>query len=373
MCNIWKNYKEKKVEKIIKQLESYSPYEDKLYEELRMKLLSLPHNLENSFYFFFFCVDWRYLYDYAKRLTLYDIYFESGEKTFIKAYIPLKKMALQGDITDISRTYSDIIGTIKIGLQNVGIDKNDASKGLYEFMQHFFKKLVNVDYEITDYTSSYLSPDRVIERFSIDVFDKFILVYQFTSYFNNHKKNRIETDKLKISSSFLSHVLLRHYGPLKVFTNYHPNPAFHTKIKNGLGEMVPIAAFMDDGIYVISQDGVFENSKSSGNKAFLKEDIDHIIEITSKILPVLLNNIKPERSPNIVYYEGMLYGVEFPLYHYSATGVIRVESIYPLNSKWQSIHGLSQRDLEFIINPSDIPTGYEIKLESQHYIKKDRS
>ena len=45
---------QQRVTEIIRYLEQYSDYTDDLYEELGSKLSLLSHNLENSFYNFFF-------------------------------------------------------------------------------------------------------------------------------------------------------------------------------------------------------------------------------------------------------------------------------------------------------------------------------
>ena len=353
---------QRRVTEIIQHLEQYSEYTDDLHRELSCKLFALPHDLENSFYNFFFCMDWKYLYNTDKRLTLYDIYYKTGKKAFEKAYSPLKEMAVNGNIDNISKTYQDIIGNIKVGLTLAKVDKQDIAKGVYEFMQDFLNKLVNVDYETTDFVKPYLDSSGIKDRFMIDVYDKFVNAYKITSKFNTYVKSSLETDGISIANSCFLHILLRHYGPLKVFTYYHPNPLYSNKIKNGIGNPVPITAFDNGGggIYVIPQDGIFMSTKFTGNKSFLCDDIIEIIEVVRHILPVLSTNIKPERSPNIIFYNSELYGVEFPKYIYRNTGKILVESFYPLNGKWQKQYGISQTDYDHIINKQDIPSSYNI-------------
>lgn len=365
LFNMVKPTTQQRVVEIIQKLENYSVYTNDLYQELSYKLYYLPHNMENSFYNFFYCLDWRAFYDIDKRLTLYDIYYITGKKSFYKSYKPLKQMALDGDIENISRTYQDILGNIKIGLSKYGVNKDSVKKGLYEFIQDFINKLVSVDYRITDFDKSDYLPQTIIDRFEIDIYYKFIKAYKIAKWFNKDIKCRLETTKLEISNSCFLHILLRHYTPLKVFTNYHHNPIYHNKIKNGIGKLVCITAFDDatGGHKVISQDGIFVSTKGDRCENFLCDDILMIVNVMKHVLPILSSNINPNRSPNIIFYNNELYGVEFHKYAYKTIGKIVVESIYPINSKWQKQYGISQEDYNHIINRQDIPQSFNIKIE----------
>lgn len=359
---------QQRVAEIIKDLEQYSDYTDDLHEELGHKISLLPHNLEYSFYNFFFFLDWKYLYNIKERLTLYDIYHKAGVKSFKKAYFQFKDMSVEGNLNDICQTYQNILGKLKEGLKEYKIDKQDITKGIYEFIQDFLNKLVNVDYETTDYNRPYLEPSSIKSRFATDVYDKFIKAYQISRSFNTSIKISLETKNIIISNTCFLHILLRHYGPLKVFTEYHPNPSFDTKIKNGIGKLVPVTAFIDEygNTSVISQDGQFISTKASGHPAYLHDDTTAIVEILKHILPILSSNIIPDRSPNIVFYNNELYGVEFPKYIYRESGKIIVNSIYPLNSKWQERHGISADDYNYIINMQDIPLEYKNNIQIEH-------
>lgn len=365
MCLFHQKHTQQRVVDIISYLEQYSLYTDDLYDELSTKLISLPHDLENSFYFFVFCMDWRGLYNLSKRATLYDIYYAAGQKSFSKAYFPLKDMAIKGNAVNIAATYSDIIGKIKDGLRACGAPNERIAKGLYEFMHHFFYKLANVDYETSDFTKPYIDSTSIISRFETDIYDKFINAYKIACNLNAQYKPLLCNSQLSISNTFFLHVLLRHYGPLKVFTALHPNPAFSTGIRNGLGQIVPITAFQDKngGTFVIPQDGTFMSTKSTGDKSFLKGDAQKIVDVAEHVFPILSSQIKPDRSPNVVYYDGALYGIEFLKYEYLKSGMIIVDSLYPLNSKWQQLHGISQKDYDYIINKHDIPSTYIINVE----------
>ena len=356
---------QQRVYEIIKALESCSEYKDEQHIELRKKLSLLNHNFENLFYNFFFCLDWRYLYNLDTRLTLYDIYSKTGVRSFKKVYYPLKRMAVEGDITNIKDTYQDIMGLLNIGLQKYNIDKNHIKKGLYEFIRNFINKLVNVDYEITDYNQPYLDSSSVKNRFVIDVYYKFVSAYEISLLCNSYFKKSLEIGNIIISNTCFLHILLRHYEPLKVFTNYHPNPSFNKQIKNGVGNKVPITAFIDGegGTSVISQDGTFVSTKLTYYKTYLHDDIVAIVDIAKHILPILSSNLRQDRSPNIVFFNNELYGVEFPKYIYKESGKIIVDSIYPLNSKWQKLYGISQKDYDYIINKQDIPSDYSIRIE----------
>lgn len=358
---------QQRVTEIIKYLEQYSDYTDDLYEELGLKLSLLSHNLENSFYNFFFCLDWRYLYHINERLTLYDIYYKAGVKSFKKAYLPLKKMALEGDITNISQSYQNILGKLKEGLKEYKIDKEDIVKGIYEFMQDFLNKLVNVDYETTDYNQPYLVSSSITSRFATDVYEKFVQAYKISCWFNTSIKTFLETGNIIISNTCFLHILLRHYGPLKIFTEYHPNPLFDRKIKNGIGKSVLVTVFRNEigDKVVIAQDGMFV-SKPTGSQTYLCDDMLSIVDIAKHILPMLSSNIIPNRSPNVIFYNNELYGVEFSKYIYRESGKIIVNSIYPLNSTWQKLHGISAEDYNHIINMKDVPLEYKNNLHIEH-------
>lgn len=359
------NQNQARIDEIINELEGYTPYTNNMFNELCICLEKSVHDLKNSFNNFVFCIDFSFLYDIKERLTLYDIYYKTEEKSFKQAYFALKKIAVQGDISDIKLSYDRIIGKLRVGLKNFAVDDVYIKKGLYEFISHFINKLVNVDYEVTDFIKPYLCPESIKNRFEIDIYEKFIKACKCAQCFNTKYKDQFSKTNLKVSSTFFLHVLLRHYGPLKVMTQYHKNPIYKSKIKNGLGIPVDITAFTnsDNSVSVISSDGEFPTTKVLNKQNYLANDLCKIVDILKEVLPILSSKINEERSPNIIYYKNQLYGLEFEKFRYKKEGLIVVDSFYPLNSEWQMRNGISKEDYNYIINLKEVPSDLNIKIE----------
>ena len=77
--------------------------------------------------------------------------------------------------------------------------------------------------------------------------------------------------------------------------------------------------------------------------------VEHLHALLLQIVAILEKYYRPI-SPNIIYLNGKLYGVEINKQNKN------IESLYPLNSEAQEMFGISQKDYDSIVNQPHIPT-----------------
>lgn len=239
-----------------------------------------------------------------------------------------------------------------------------------------FEKIGNVDYETADFTNPHLTGQFQRGRFIIDVYDKIIPAFEVSKKFNKSLYNYISG--VEIDNFFAMHVLLRHTVAFKFRETYSPISESSPLILDGLGKKQKLTAHTDtDGVVkVISQDGVFYppnfscnqvdyfNYLKTGNKLKLDEIAANLFEKIKLLVPIFVDNINPEFSPNIIYHDNMLYGFEFPTWKYRKERTIELSSFYPLNSEYQLENGISKKDFDSITNKNSIPDIYKIKIEN---------
>ncbi|MBR5238362.1 MAG: hypothetical protein IKV26_06625 [Paludibacteraceae bacterium] len=337
------------------------------------------HGIENAFYYIMYCVDWQYMYEYDGRLTMFDIIVSCEQEKFQKAYSLFKSFVVDGDISNLKDSYDKVKSCIKKGLRNKGIlDTGDKDrKGLGEFIYNFYLKVANVDYEFDDYSKSYLSSGiGISNKIIVDYFYKFIYAYQLM---NDFKVLLVPKDvgqyQIEYDPYFILHVLLRHYPQTKIYYKNHSNPLYKKKIKNGLGNDVNITAIQfNRGIKVISSDGIFKSSYEERllkveKLDILRDDVSQILSTLDSLLQILVNHENPLYSPAIVYYQNVLYGIEFKMDDIHSN-IIRICSFYPLNSEWQKTFGISIRDYHSIVNKKDMfKENYSVHIENPCIIK----
>lgn len=111
----------------------------------------------NQLHYFFFCIDWRYLYFHnptLERLTLYDIFANTPTKNKKKkaeelqaSYLCLKAL-FDGEfeVKILGKTYSfremreTILNAISIGLQSYGLDKGSRKKKVFTNLLDIFSQ-----------------------------------------------------------------------------------------------------------------------------------------------------------------------------------------------------------------------------------------
>lgn len=363
---------QKRIHQIIQSLEQCSPYPDSLHQELFRKLYGSSHDVENSFYYFIFCIDWRSLFDKGFRITIYDILSNRGIKQFLKAYNAMKELLLQGDITNISKKYDSILNGIVNGLEQFQVPDEDRKKGLYEFFKMFISKVGGSEYSKSDYTKSDFSKETIPQLFIKNVYGRFMKAYQYAEIFNSNIRKSLCFSNVIISPTFCLHTLLRHYPPLKIEFIAHENPLCKKEIRDFKDRSIGVTAFTNEkgGTYIIGKDGVFQSTICTGNKNYLINDIDNIIRILKDALPILITRINPNISPNVIYLNEGLYGIEFRKYLYKQKQEIVVDSFYPLNSKWQKTFGISRKDYNSIINKDDMKKAkYSVRIEKPFITK----
>ncbi len=337
----------------------------------------------HQLHYFFFSIDWKYLYFSNLRtgkLTLYDIFANTPTKDKKKkveelqtSYLCLKAL-FDGDFeTKISaKNFSfkemreTILKTISLGLQGYGLDKGSRKKGIHELFRHIFTELANVDYEFEDFKKPYLDKSLRRSKVHITVFDRFAIVNIFNELYK--KQFGLRVRRMFLSESAISHILLRHTVPCKIYTNKLPNQKHQSKIKNGLGEYLPITALRldetkeypigvigDDGVFYLpnfstKQDSYFQFLCDGGKitQQIIEQSITILYELLCKIVEVLEIKYDSTKSPNIVYNQGIFYGIEVNK-HQGNT----IESFYPLNSDFQEKNGILKKDFDRIINKDD--------------------
>lgn len=338
----------------------------------------------NQFHYFVYCIDWSELYSLTNnRLTIYDILASSNstkkkkESKFKYAYDQIKKL-FDGDIAstqDLVKCRDIILNKISEGLTFYQTSNGFKSKGLNEFFRMLFDKIGNVDYDIVDFSTPYLTGESQRVRFIIDVYDKVIPAFEVAKTFNKEFKNNISG--VSIDNFFVLHVLLRHTVTFKLKEINSPISESAPEIKDGLEKKQKITAHTNSEGFVslISQDGVFyppnfsceQNDfleyKSKGEQLKIDDLAKKLYEKLNLLIPEFVGNIKPDFSPNIIYFENYLYGFEFPKWKYRQEGTIELSSFYPLNSQSQLEKGISQKDIDKITNKSSIPESYKIKTE----------
>jgi hypothetical protein len=371
--------------KLISDLESLSQdYKQEDYNWLKSNNRTYDFGYENNqFHYFIFCIDWSELYGSTDtRLTIYDILIESnsdGKKVskFTEAYNQIKKL-FDGNINssqELIKCRDVVLNKISEGLTIYQDSKGFKSKGLNEFFKMLFDKIGNVDYESESFSTPYLIGESQRSRFLTDVFDKIIPAFEVTKIFNKEYKDSISG--VSINNFFVLHVLLRHTVSFKFKEIYSSTSQSNTEIKDGLGKKQKLTANVDsDGtISVISQDGEFFPPDFSNHQAdFIKyisagkqlrftEIAEKLSEKLKVLIPIFIEGINSNFSPNIIYSDNMLYGFEFPTWKYRNESIIELSSFYPLNSEYQKKNGISQKDFDSITNKSTIPESYKIKIE----------
>ena len=230
---------------IIQSIEKSRIMSDDQYEYL---LNHIEHQgIENAFYYIVYCVDWQYMYEYDGRLTMFDIMVSCEREKSQKAYSLFKSFVVDGDISNVKNSYDKVKSCIKKGLRNKGISNTGDKdrKGLGEFIYNFYLKVANVDYELDDYSKSYLSSGfGISNKIIVDFFYKFIYAYQLMNDFKvGLVPKEVGQYQIEYDPYFISHVLLRHHPQTKIYYKNHSNPLYKRQIKNGLGDSVDITAF----------------------------------------------------------------------------------------------------------------------------------
>lgn len=338
----------------------------------------------NQFHYFVYCIDWSELYGLSNsKLTIYDILITSNSrknkvKEFRKAYEELRKL-FDGMITsteDLVKCRDVVLGKISEGLTSYQNSKGFKSKGLNEFLKMLFEKIGNVDYEISSFSIPYLTGNSQRGRFITDVYEKIIPAFEVAKKFNKEFKDSISG--VTIDDFFAMHVLLRHTVEFKFKEIYSPISGNAPEILNGLKkhQKVTACANSEGFISVISKDGVFYppnfsykesdflQFKSRSPRPTTDEIANNLYKKLNLLIPEFVENINPDFSPNIIYFDECLYGFEFPAYRYRLENIIELSSCYPLNSEYQLKNGISQKDIDRITNKISIPKSYEIKVEN---------
>ena len=386
---VWVNKSETadfaKYNDLIGKLESLEQdYKQEDFDWLKSNNRTYEFGYENNqFHYFVYCIDWSELYGLTgNRLTIYDILISSNseskrESSFQEAYNQIMKL-FNGKITsssDLIRCKEILLRKIFDGLPFVQTSKVYKSKGLNEFFKMLFDKIGNVDYEIADFTKPYLTGELQRSRFLIDVYDKILPAFEVSKKFNKDLKDSIAG--VTIDNFFVLHVLLRHTSSFKFKDIYSPNSENELEIKNGLNKKQRITAHTnsEDYISVISKDGEFfppnfsynQNDytefKINGGVLKLDDIANNLFEKLKLLIPVFIENINSDFSPNIIYFENSLYGFEFPTWKYKQESTIELSSFYPLNSEHQLKKGISQVNFDRITNKDSIPNNYKIEIE----------
>ena len=337
---------------------------------------NMPKRPDCSFHYFIFCINWQSLYSTPNRLTLYDILnannaikVKTRSEQFTKAFASIKNL-FEGQLStssDLIIAKDRILNRLSEGFKQIGINNNFRHKGIHEFFVTIFEKLGGVDYETHDFVSPYLTGVSQKFRVLTDLYDKFLPAYKVSTIFNSEYRTKM--NGVEIDNFFALHVLLRHTVPYKIKYEFQPNESLDSlTIKNGLGQSVAITSREKNmGTEIISKDGVFYRNSFSTNQTdyfdLLRSGQTYSADFIAKslydklnmLVPILIKNANPNFSPNIVYYDHQLYGIEISKHKLREEQVIEVCSFYPLNSDWQNIRGISKVDLAKIINKSDIP------------------
>lgn len=375
----------KKYVELISKLESLSSeFKQEDFSWLKSNNRTYEFGYENNqFHYFVYCIDWSELYGiFNSRLTIYDILATSNSKKkkkskFKEAYAQIRKL-FNGNIAsaqDLIKCRDIVLNKISEGLTSVQTSKGFKSKGLNEFFKMLFGKIGNVDYELNDFTTLYLTGESQKSRFIIDVFDKIIPAFEVTKKFNKDFKNNIPG--VEIDNFFVMHVLLRHTATFKFKEIYFPISENAPEIMDGLKKKQKVTANTNSEgfVSVISQDGVFyppnfsceQNDflefKSKGEQIRIDELANNLYKKLNLLIPKFVGNINFYFSPNIIYFENCLYGFEFPTWKCNEKSTIELFSCYPLNSEYQLEKGISQKDIDKITNKSSIPESYEMKIE----------
>ncbi|TLX72840.1 hypothetical protein E9993_17010 [Labilibacter sediminis] len=386
---IWVNKSDsidaKKYKELIYKLESLTidyKHEDFIWLKSDNRTYEFGYE-NNQFHFFMYCIDWSELYELTdSRLTIYDVLISSSSEKkrkskFKEAYDQIKKL-FDGNIAftqDLVKCRDVILKRISEGLAFYQTSKGFKSKGLNEFFKMLFDKMGNVDYEVNDFSTPYLTGESQRSRFIIDVYDKIIPAFEVAKIFNKEFKDNILS--VSIDNFFVMHVLLRHTVTFKFKEIYSPVIENTPKIKDGLCKLQKLTAHIDsDGtISIISQDGEFFppdfsysqtdyiDYLNTGEQLNLEKIAENLLEKLKILVPIFIENINSAFSPNIIYSGNMLYGFEFPAWKYRNESIIELSSFYPLNSEYQQEKGISQKDFDSITNKSSIPESYKIKIE----------
>lgn len=375
-----------KYDKLILDLENLiRTYETTDYIWLKGQNRTFLYGSKNhQFHYFIYCIDWSEIYGNSiNRLTIYDIIVSaSGSgikklKIFSKVYNQLKKL-FDGNIAnaiDIKECKEMILNKLSEGLNSLG-SVGHKSRGLNEFFKMLLEKIGSVEYETSDFSAPYLLGDLQQSRSIIDIYDKFVPAFKVAIEFN-----KIFLPLFKgviISPFFALHVLLRHTVTFKFKYNFFPDQNSSNNILDGTGRNVPITVHSNqtgDSI-VISQDGEFFPPDFSTNEEDYinfkiqggillgkeKEIAKKLYEKLNGVLPLFLTNFSSTESPNIIYFEKMFYGFEFPIWSFKQSGIIELESFYPLNSEIQKKNGISRKEFDQITNKGDIPSDFSIKV-----------
>ena len=316
---------------------------------------------ENAFFYMMYCIDWQYMYEYTGRLTMFDIMVTCPTADFVSAYTGLKAFVVNGDTNNLLDAYNNIKSCIKHGLTNKGIVDTGKrnKKGLGEFINHFFMKVANVDYEFHDYTTPNLTGNSLSNRIVQDFLYKFTCAYQLMHDFRPQLTDKqMGQYHISYDKYLISHILLRHYSQTKIYYKYQPNPLYHREIKNGLNANTKITAIK--GFKPLSSDGVFAfidtfNRFLSEDKIdVMRDEVQQILCKLEAILQITTSQVNPANDgPVIIFYQGELYGVEFKN-DSSSPNTLLIGSFYPLNSEWQNKFGISHNAFNKIINPDEM-------------------
>ncbi len=386
-----------KYNQIISSLESGNYFSDDDYIWLKENIKNVKH-YNHVLHFFLFYIDWQPFYtDVPLRMTVYDIIFSNKckkdntrRKQIVTVCAEFRKL-FNGELKsqeDLSRAKELILNRLSNGLKSLEFYNNKLnfpsgykSKGIHEIVSMIFEYIATDPYIDKDFAQAYLN-DLDFRSLLNKKLYYFFVAFKTAIVFNNSNKQLIVNNfSVSIDNFFALHVFLRHTVPYKFLENYQPTENLSdSTIKNGLKVTVNITAHKDvDGsISIISKDGNFHIPNFSPNNIdycnYLAEcksgkvqpaSIDEIsTSFYNKLKPIidkLVVNINSNFSPNIIYFEGEMFGVEINKNVYREKRIIEIGSFYPINSEWQIKSGISNKDYKSIVNQLDIPCDFIIK------------
>lgn len=212
----------------------------------------------------------------------------------------------------------------------------------------------------------------------INIYDRFAIANSFNEFYK--KQFGLRVGRMYLAESTVSHILLRHTVPCKIYSDKVPNTTHQdTKIKNGLGEDVfitahrldekneyPIGVIGDDGVFYLpnfstKQEDYFQfRCSNQFTNEIIRTSTLELNQLLCKVVEILEEKYDDTKSPNIVYFENVLYGIEVNK-HQGNT----IDSFYPLNSEFQEKNGILKKDFDRIINIESIPNNFLRIIDSE--------
>lgn len=324
------------------------------------------NGFENNFYVLMYCINWQQLYEHPTRLTLYDII--RGTSQFSVAYNGLKQMWCNGDISSIASFQVAVLSAIKEGIHSVGIMNFDDTKGLYEFFKYLFQQITNTDYSIP---SDPVIPDMKglpLSNKLLNYFQKLWQAYHLSQLLKSLLLSNVISDTIRFKKDFCFHILLRHYPATKIRYNLHSSPD-KQNVKNILNNHVAQKAFIEeDGRHTYSTDGTYQYSLSDyysylPQSCIMYVDMMKIAYIIMHIVRIIQKAPNTSCKADVIYFNYNLYEVHYDIIERNGKLSLLFKSVYPLDSKWQKINGISQSAYNRIVNKQDMPPNYNIAIK----------